>query len=218
MKGDVTISLSAVIALGALLCPHASWARAVDTTQNIRNTSTQAAAVNEAARMVPAAVELRKNLDSRDIRPGQTFQARLDNTIQLKNGPELKSGSILIGKVTADKASSGTDRLSLRFTEARLKNGATVPIKATVMEVAAPASDSGVRLANETDMWHGHTVRVDQIGVLHDVDMHSNVASKNSATFVAEDNHAVKLNSLSQMVVAVAALPSVKSASSATAH
>ncbi len=158
--------------------------------------------------MVPGAVELQRELDSRKIHPGQSFEARLDTTLHLKSGALLEHGTMLIGKVTADKAKGGTDRLSLRFTQARLKNGTVIPIKATVIEVAPPAFDSGYRLADETDMWHGHTLRVDQIGVLHDVDMHSNIGSRNSATFVAEDNHDVKLDSLSQMVVAIATRPS----------
>lgn len=209
MKRDCRISLSVVIALGALVLPHTSWARTVDSTQTHHNAT--AAALKEAAQMVPGAIELRKQLDSRKIHAGQTFQARLDTTLHLKNGPELKSGTLLLGKVTADKAKGGTDRLSLRFTAARLKNGTTIPIKATVMEVAPPAFDSGIRLADETDMWHDRTLRVDQIAVLPDVDMHSNIASRNSATFVAEDNKDVRLDSLSQMIVAIAERPSAHS-------
>ena len=211
MKRDVRISLSAAIALGTLVFSSASWAHSVDATQNHRNSLSQAAAEQKAALMVPAAIELKKELDSRTIHPGQTFQARLDNTVHLKNGPELKSGTILLGKVTADKAQGGTDRLSLRFTEARLKNGTMIPIEATVMEVAPPAFDSGIRLADETITWPGQTLRVDQIGVLHDVDMHSNIGSRNSATFVAEDNKDVRLDSLSQMMVDIAERPAAAS-------
>ena len=163
--------------------------------------------------MVPGAIELRKALDSRTVRPGQTFQARLDQTVHLKNGPELKSGTILLGEVTADKTQNGKDRLSLRFTEARLKGGKTVPIKATVIEVAPPAFNASANLANDSGLWNPQTLRVDQLGVLRDVDMHSNIASRNSVTFVSEDNHDVKLASQSQMFVAIAPQPAAQSSS-----
>lgn len=211
MKSDARISLSVAIALGALLCPHASWAHVVDTTQGTQQSSSTVIALHEAKQMVAGAVELKRELDSRKIHPGQTFQARLDQTIHLKNGPELKAGTTLLGEVTADKARSGTDRLSLRFTEARLKDGKTIPIKATVIEVAPPAFDSGIRLADEISPWHGHTLRVDQLNVLRDVDMHSNIDSKNSVSFVAEDNHDVKLDALSQMELAIAERPARQS-------
>ena len=204
MKSDAGISLSVIIALGALLCASPSWAHPVDTTQNSQHSASQAAALREAAQMVPGAIELRKTLDSRTVRPGQTFQARLDQTVHLKNGPELKDGTILIGKVTADKAQNGKDRLSLRFTEALLKGGKTLPIKATVIEVAPPAFDSSTNLADDSGLWNRHTLRVDQLGVLRDVDMHSSIADRNSATFVSEDNREVKLASQSQMFVAIA--------------
>lgn len=156
--------------------------------------------------MVPATVDLKHTLDARKVHPGDHFEAVLQHDVQLKNGPKLDGGTVLLGTVTADSTQPGNLRLALRFTQARMKNGQTVPIKATVIQIAQPAwgAGTGTNLANQSGLWSPRTLRVDQIGAFSGVDMHSAIASRNSAVLVSKKKDDVKLVAGSQMELAIA--------------
>lgn len=160
--------------------------------------------------MVPAAADLSHSIDARKVHPGDRIEASLRDTVHLKNGPVLEKGTVLLGRITADSMQQGNSRLALRFTQAKLKNGQTVPIKATILQMDPHASDVSMaysdqdNLANETGLWNGHTLRVDQIGALHNIDMHSRIADANSAVFVSRKNDNMQLRQSSQFLIVIA--------------
>jgi hypothetical protein len=206
MKIGSMVSLSFLLALGTLTSPKFARARGVDPTQPAHPSSSLMQAKQEAALMVPAAAELKTGIDARKVHPGDPIEAVLQDTVHLKNGPELKGGTILMGKVTADRMQSGNARLALRFTGAKLKGGQILPIKATILLIGPPTYNymSEQRLVDEADLWHGRTLQVDQVGALRNIDMHSKIASMNSAVFVSHKNDNMKLAPSSQLVVAIA--------------
>ncbi len=164
----------------------------------------------EAMRMVPARAALIGNLISNKVKPGDEFRASLANKVRLDNGPELPAGTVLIGQVaTDDMNESGTSKLALRFTEAKLKDGKTVPIKATIVGVmeSGYANEDNYRM-NPGDQipnsWNDGTLTIDQLNALHGVDLHSKIASTNSGVFVSSTNDHMKLTSGSELELAIA--------------
>ena len=206
MKIGSAVSVSFVLALSTLTFPQFARARGVNPTQPARPSASVMQAKREAALMIPVAANLKYGIDARKVHPGDPIQAVVQETVHLKNGPELEGGTLLIGTVTADQMKPGSARLALRFTSAKLKNGQVVPIKATVLLIGPPVYNytSEQRLVDEAALWHGHTLQVDQLGALHNIDMHSKIASKNSAVFVSRKNDNMKLDSDSQLVLAIA--------------
>jgi hypothetical protein len=200
MNSGARVALSVALAFGAFVSPQ--FARAVD---NQSGQGASASASQEASQMVPATVDLKNEIDARKLHPGDPFEAVLQQNVQLKNGPKLHHGTLLMGTVTTDQTAEGDARLALRFTRAQLKNGLVIPIKATVVEIAQPQEDSGMNVADESGLWSPQTLRVDQVNALSGVDLHSAIASPNSAVFVSNKKDDVKLIAGSQIVVAIAA-------------
>ena len=165
----------------------------------------------EAAQMVPAQAYLLRKLDAKDMKPGSQFIARLSETVHLKNGPELPRGTELLGKVSTDDMQlKGTSKLALRINEARLKDGKTVPVKATIVGVYAPESESmngsnvvpGQEQAND---WTNKILRVDQLDAVGGVDLHSRVNGNNSGVFVSTKKDDFKIAGGSELALAIAA-------------
>ncbi len=213
MKREAAIPVSIAVVSLALLCSPLAQARTSATLQSNANASTPIAGQREANKMVPARASLLKQLDARKIKSGNQFQARLGDTIHLKNGPELPRGTLLIGTVVTDRMkTTGTSRLALRFDHARLKDGKTFPIKATIVAITAPTYDSYDDYATEdpSQLWNHSILQIDQINVLSGVDLHSKIASDDSGVFVSNKKDDVKLNSGSQIMLAIAAQNSSK--------
>jgi hypothetical protein len=158
-------------------------------------TSPQAAeGVESAKQLVPAEAELTRTLDARKDQAGSTFEARLRGTVHLKDGTELPRGTLLMGKVaTDDMRNNGVSQLSLFFTDAKLKDGKTVPIEATIVGITDPAGSENGPGANEPTPWDGTSVQYDDVGVLSHVDLHSRIGGANSGTLVASDKSDMKL-------------------------
>jgi len=209
MKREVALSLSIAFASIALLSPQISQARNVKGFQASKSINNSAGR-REAMRMVPAQVALVKRLDAKKMQPGKQFQATLNKTIYLKNGPELPRGTKLIGTVAVDHMQAGgTSRLALRFSKAELKNGKIVPIKAMIVGVFPPSFDSFDYYANLTDpaanIWTNKTLQIDQIGALSGTDLHSRIAGSNSGVLVSTKKDDVKLDAGSRFDLAIAA-------------
>jgi len=204
MKNAAALSLSIAVASFALFSPKFAQASNSDNAPTSNIVMTPAAAQQEANLMVPARVALTANLDGRKVQPGERFQATLGDTVHLKNGPALPRGTVLIGMVATDNMqASGASRLALRFTEAQLKNGKVVPIKATIFGVFPPEDDS---LSDEaSNIWDNSTLGVDQVAALSGTDLHSNIASANSGVLVSAKKDDVKLSRGSQLTLAIAA-------------
>lgn len=193
-----TLSLAlAIPALGQ--SPGQNW-----QNQNWQN---QPNAQREADRMVPARASLIHTLDADSTRPGYQFRARLSDTVHLDVGVVLHRGDTLLGKVVNDDMNTpGTSRLAIRFTQALLKNGQTIPVKATIVAVYKPG-DLTVENVPEhiPNTWNDRTLQVDQINVLNGVDLHSRIASHDSGVFVSTKDKDVKIPAGSEIALAIAA-------------
>lgn len=209
MKLLKNLPLSLTAAFLVCLAPQFSTAQntASETpTASSTNNSQPAVAGDTVQQMVPAEVALTRTLDARRDQSGSAFEARLDGTVHLKNGTELPHGTVLEGQVTTDRMrSNGASRLSLQFTEAKLKDGKTIPIEATIVGISGP-SESGDIYGNYTGPlpWNGTTVKYDDIGVLSHVDLHSTIGATNSGTLVATDKSNMKLITGSRLSLALA--------------
>ncbi|MGC1362532.1 MAG: hypothetical protein WA826_15250, partial [Silvibacterium sp.] len=103
-----------------------SFAAAQDSSQNMR--------------LVSANARLVHRLDSKDARQGQIVAAQLTSDVKGSGSMELPKGTMLMGKVEQVQMSSnnGPARMSIVFDQARLSNGQSVPVKATLL-AAYPA-------------------------------------------------------------------------------
>jgi len=165
-----------------------------------------------AMHMVPARAALNGALVASKVKAGDEFRATLAEKVQLQNGPKLPAGTVLIGQISTDDTNqAGTSKLALRFTSAKLKDGQTVPIKATIVGIL----DTG--LANEDTYrlnpngqtpasWNDGTLTVDQIGAMNGVDLHSKIASQNSGVFVSTKDN-IKLVNGGELELAIAQQP-----------
>lgn len=188
--------------------------------QDAQNTPAKAAPANaamepgETTNVVRGVVALTKSLDAKKAQPGSTFEAKLESNIRLKNGTDLPKGSLLVGQVgTDDMNQNGNSKLALRFTEAKVKGGNSIPIHATIMEVYPPSGFTGYgsgataggtpQSDPDNTSFTSQTLKVDQIGAINGVDLHSNVTSQNSGVFVTTKRDDVKLAQGSQLALAI---------------
>lgn len=174
------------------------WAQGnAQSNQPMQNATTSRRASREAKQMVSATAVFTSDIDARTASPGSQFRAKLQKDVQLENGPKLPAGTVLIGRIVNDTHSADQARLALQFTKADLKNGRTVPIKATIVDVYqmpdwAEADEYGV--VSQPTPWSSKTTAVDQIDALSGVDLHSNIASPNSGVFVSTKKDDIKLS------------------------
>ncbi|SNT24617.1 hypothetical protein SAMN05421770_10659 [Granulicella rosea] len=175
----------ATVALSLLAIPSVIFAQATPASSDANN------------KMVAAHGALTQNLDAKKVTVGSEFSLKLSKPVKLDNGTTLPGGTVLVGTVAQDDQSvAGNAKLALRFTHANLKSGQVVPIHATIVGVAR--TDGSL-----PDNWTPTTQKVDQIGVVSDVDLHSRVASKNSGVFVATKKDNVKLLAGSEIALAI---------------
>jgi hypothetical protein len=159
--------------------------------------------------MVPAQGALVTDIDAKKDSPGKEFQVRLVKTVRLENGTELRSGTILIGQVGQDDMQvAGNSKLALRITEARLKGGNVVPVKATIVGLAGPetadfAGHAVMPGEQDNNTWTNKTLRIDQVDAIKDTDLHSNIGSVNSGVLVSTKDD-VKLKKDSEIELAIA--------------
>ena len=172
--------------------------------QNVSSTDPQAmqASANEAAQMVPAVATLPHTLDADKDHLDSTFLAELDHKITLSDGTVLPSHTVLSGKITRDDVqATGESEFALRIDQAQLKNGKTVPIKATIVDIARPTSNTDEYAV--TNDWTNQTLSVKQLNVVSGVDLHSEIASNDSAVFVSTKKHDVKVPAGSELKLAI---------------
>ncbi len=225
MKRELVLSSLIAVAAFMVFCPASS--RAVTThmkkMQHSTMSSTTLKGQREAMRMVPAEAVLREKIDARKLRAGDKFQAALTGTVDLKNGLKLPRGTQLIGTIAHDKMQTdGTSTLALRFSQARLKDGKVVPIKATIVGVSSPAESSygygSEPSYDAANIWNDKTLGIDQLNVESGVSMHSAIASRNSGVFVTTKKHDVKLPNAEQIALAIAARKSGNQQNKAKSH
>src|SRR5260370_41893595 len=103
--------------------------------------SADSAAANEAAQLVPAIATLPHTLDADKDHLDSTFEAELARKVTLSDGTVLPSHTVLSGKITRDDLqAAGKSEFAIRFDHAQLKHGKTMPIIATIVDIALASS------------------------------------------------------------------------------
>ncbi|MGB0064282.1 MAG: hypothetical protein WBP85_07530 [Terracidiphilus sp.] len=166
-------------------------------------------ATTEASQMVPAQALLAQNIDTKNMQPGEQFKAVLKGKIHLKNGEELPRGTTLVGTVANETVPQGAkSELALRFTQADLKSGKTIPIEATIVGVTPPATQdvapAEMMYNAPPDSWDGSTLTFDVTNALSGIDLHSRIAGQNSGDFVSTKSN-LKLGARTQISLAIGA-------------
>lgn len=194
-----TLALTAVIS--ALSMPALAQSASGPVSQGMEM-SADSTGASEASQMVPAIAILPHTLDADKDHLDSAFEVQLDHKVTLSDGTVLPSHTVLNGKITRNAMqAAGTSEFALRFDQAQLKNGKTLPIKATIVDIARPSSDTdGYAASND---WTKQTLTVEQPNVVSGVDLHSAIASNDSAVFVSTKKHDVKVPAGSELKLAI---------------
>lgn len=192
MKYQSALSLPALAACLVFLGPNVAAARTAPNTTDSEPAQASTAGHNEAMKMVPAEADLTTKLDASNVRAGQKFEAKLNSKVDLKNGPVLPKGTELVGTVVQNQANQNGQAsvLTLRFTQAELKNGTTVPIKATIVGLYSGQVQysPSYGMAQMPNYWTPQTLQVDQVNAFHHIDLHSRIAAADSGVLKSNKN------------------------------
>lgn len=195
----INILRSSALGIAAALMAIPSFAAAQDSSQNMR--------------LVSANARLAHRLDSKDARQGQIVAAQLTSDVKGSGSMELPKGTMLMGKVEQVQMSSndGPARMSIVFDQARLSNGQSVPVKATLLaaypadtgDYFAVTGTTGTAMAGQPHFIPDDQ-QIDQVaGSLSHVSMHSAVQSNASGVFMST-NRNIDLSKGTQLQIAVA--------------
>jgi hypothetical protein len=152
-----------------------------------------------AQELVRADAALVHKLDASKSQVGGTVEAKLVKTVHLKNGTELPKNTTLEGRVVKDELNEpGQSKVALRFNEAKLPSGQTIPVKAMLVGVYPPhnggiSGDPTMSEESTPNIWNPSIHQIDQINVLPGVDLHSRVAGHNSGVFVSKKKDGVDI-------------------------
>jgi hypothetical protein len=201
------INTPAVLAVAALLLTPSSLVFAQATGQNPQAAADVASATQEANKMVSATAAFTTSVDSRSLTAGTQVKLKLQGKVRLENGPVLPSGTILVGQAVDDKSQTGKATIALRFTEADLKNGQIVPIKATIVNVYKQTNEVAAGQYNVAAVslsWDKGTLGVNQQDAMPGIDLHSKIASPNSGVFVSTKKDDIKFSPAVSVELAIA--------------
>jgi len=173
--------MSLALAATLFLSAGAVWAQS-ETSSSSNST--------QAWRLTGTTVRLDRTVDARTAKQGDQVQAKIDDTVKAADGMQLPKGTQLMGTVTAvEPFQNGTaSSVSLRFDQARLKDGKTVPVKVTIIG-AYPRDENQLAVYGQQTMGSAprHVPSQDRFdqepGVLSKIAMTSRVSGHNSATF-----------------------------------
>ena len=198
------------LGVSAMLIATCGYAGAQTTPQNTQTTQT---AQQTQQSLVSVNATLEHGLNSKDATQGQTVQAKLTDSAKTENGMKLDKGTVLLGKVEQVQKSTDNSpaKLSVTFDQAKLKDGRTVPVKATLLAAYPPNGGNYYPYTGSSSMTLGtqnQTVsddrKVDQEpGALGDVAMHSAVQDNTSGTFTNKNGN-INLRKGTQLQIAVA--------------
>ena len=208
------------LGVSAMLIATCGYAGAqnAQSPQNAQPESSQAMqqTMPENLQLVSAAAQLTHKIDTKTARQGQTVKAKLTSNVKTAEGMKLDKGTMLLGKVEQVQRSTdnGPSQLSIVFDEARLKDGKTIPVKATLLgaypsntgDYYAESGTNGALMPGEPQRISDQQ-KIDQMpGMLSHVGMHSAVQSNVSATFISKDRD-IDLKQGTRLQVAIAPLP-----------
>jgi hypothetical protein len=172
---------------------------------------------SEAMHLVPTAGALVEDVDAKKNQAGQEVDVKLTQTVRLTDGTKLPVGTLLVGDIAQDDMQvNGQSKVALRFTQAKLKDGNVVPIKATIFGVGARESDPQTQSDRIITGWNENTTSIDEIGAVPHVDLHSKITSGNSGVFVSTDRDDVKLKAGSELGLAIAVVKADSNVSQAS--
>lgn len=163
--------------------------------------------------LVGANATLVQTVDTKNASQGQTITAKITSNVRNVGGTEFPKGTLLIGKVEQARPSTnnGPAYLSIVFDQAKLTDGKTVPVKATLLG-AYPAQDGNyyTDTGSEGALVAGLPAsipadqKVDQEpGALGNVEMRSAVQSDASAVFTSAKRN-IDLKNGTQLQIAIA--------------
>ena len=207
MKRIFATNLSFAAIAFTLLSPQFVHARAMDDLKIPTSGASAMEPQEKAQLMVTAQATLTQTLDTKKAQPGQQLRVTLSKTVRLKDGTELPRGTQLIGTVVSSPANANsTSTLELRFTQAELKGGKVLPIKATIVGIYAPVNEGaeGIAGSQVPNTWNSQILEINQTEPLIGVELHSKIASENSGTLVSTTKSAVKLPAGSKITLAIA--------------
>jgi hypothetical protein len=214
-------TVASIAAISLALLP-AAYTRAQDAASAQANQGGSAAIAgqDEAMQMVAAQAYLKNKLNAKDAKPGSEFRAELSDSVQLKNGPKLPCGTALVGTVVSDDSqTAGTSKLALRFTQANLKDGKTIPIKATIVGVYGPESETAQNYnvspgQQQANTWTPNQLKIDEVNVVAGADLHSVIGAQNSGVIVSKKEN-FKLSTGSEFALAIEAQGAAQSSRAA---
>ncbi len=174
-------NLSLALAATLFMSAGAAWAQS-DNSQAPNST--------QAWRLEGTTVRLDRMLDTKTAKQGEPVQAKLDDAVKTTDGMQLPKGTELMGSVTAVQPfqNGSASSISLRFDQAKLKDGKTIPVKVTVIG-AYPRDEDQLAIYGQQTMGSAprHVPSQDRFdqepGVLSKIAMTSRVSGHNSATF-----------------------------------
>jgi hypothetical protein len=204
------------IALGAIFLTLPLFGMAQSNSNSNSMAPANPEARSQAAQMVSASATLLHNLDTKDLQPNAEVRAKLNSTVKLENGTKLASGTVLVGHVVQDQAEpkGQTTRIAFDFNQAQLKDGKTVPIKATIVGMTPDANQDVGYLVQPGDKWTDGPLQIDQVGVLSGVDLHSRIAGENSGVLVSTKSDDLRLRQGSGIQFAIGPASAGQQASS----
>ncbi len=204
------------IALGAIFLTLPLFGMAQSNSNSNSMAPANPEARSQAAQMVSASATLLHNLDTKDLQPNAEVRAKLNSTVKLENGTKLASGTVLVGHVVQDQAEpkGQTTRIAFDFNQAQLKDGKTIPIKATIVGMTPDANQDVGYLVQPGDKWTDGPLQIDQVGVLSGVDLHSRIAGENSGVLVSTKSDDLRLRQGSGIQFAIGPASAGQQASS----
>lgn len=196
MKSNVMVSISAAI-FSLTFFSGTFQVYAQNGTSGADNRSAERAI---SQRMVSAQTVVNKVLEGKKTKSGEGFEVELVQKVKLSDGQELPRGTTLAGTIVTDDMQAGSSKLVVRFTEARVKGGKTIPVQAVVIGLY----DQGSLNAQYGNTgWNPGQVDVEQNSAAGGLSLHSRAGSGDSGTFESKKDN-VKLDRGSALFVAIA--------------
>ncbi|TCK72590.1 hypothetical protein [Acidipila rosea] len=96
--------------------------------------------------MTAASGVLTKTLDAKKTKQDDPVMIKLDKEVKLDGGATLPKDTLLAGKVDQVQMSEnkGQSTIEITLDHAQMKDGKTVPVKATVVQIARPLNVMGI--------------------------------------------------------------------------
>jgi hypothetical protein len=142
-------------------------------------------AFSQNEQLMAGTATLDHQLDTRSATAGQIITAKLSQEIVTPGGVKLPRGTELVGHIDQAQASKGKSsaEIDLTFDKAQLKDGKSLPIKATLVQISEAYSVEAPQTVVTADAVY------DQKDVLPGIDLYSKVQADNSGKLVSKNKN-----------------------------